>query len=134
MLRAKIAMTTDVITVKRDTPIYEAVEILIKNNISGLPVVDDEGVLIGVVTEKDMLELLYNPNSEYGTVEEFMTEDVTAFDENDNLIDVCECLIKYNFRRVPILSNGKLSGIISRRDIIKFTLELRKESKVEEEA
>ena len=57
------------------------------------------------------------------TVEDFMTKEVISFDQQEDLIAVCECLIKNHFRRIPIVSQGKLTGIISRRDIIKYILE-----------
>ena len=73
-----------------------------------------------------MLKLLYETRIQDASVAEVMTREVVSFDENDDVIDVCECLIDNHFRRVPILSEGRLAGIISRRDIIKFILKLRK--------
>ena len=55
-----------------------------------------------------------------------MIRDSTTFNEEDDLFDIYECLMENSFRRVPILSEGKLRGLISRRDIIKFILKLRK--------
>ena len=52
-----------------------------------------------------------------------MTEDVVSFDVKDDLIEICECLIQNDFRRVPIVADGRLVGIISRKDIIKYILE-----------
>ena len=125
MIKARDIMTTDVITVSKNTSTFEAMKLMVKNNITGLPVVSDDMRLLGIVSEKDMLKLLYSPQSEPQSVAECMTSDVVSFDENEELTDVCECLIKNNFMRVPILSVGKLAGIISRRDIIKFILKVR---------
>ena len=52
-----------------------------------------------------------------------MTIDVVSFDEDDDVIPICECLVRSHFRRVPILSNGRIVGIISRRDLIKYIVE-----------
>ncbi len=125
MFKAKTVMTTDPITVKKETPIYDAIRTLVENNITGLPVVDDGGTIAGVITEKDMLKLLYNIEDKPGKVEDFMTKGVVAFKEEDSLIDITECLIKNHFRRVPIVSDGRLVGIVSRKDIIKYILKLR---------
>lgn len=116
-------MTTDVITVNRQTPVYDAVEILLDNDVTGLPVVDDDMTLAGIITEKDMLKLLSAPVDESATVADFMTDNVVTFEKEVDLIAVCECLIESNFRRVPVVSDGKLAGIISRKDIIKYIME-----------
>ncbi len=129
MLEAKTVMTTDLITVNRQTGIYDAIKILVKNNITGLPVVDDNMTLVGLVTEKDVLKLLYNIEDRPGKVEDFMTTDIVSFDAEDSLVDICEAFMKSHFRRVPIVSKGKLVGIISRKDIISYIVELRQKNK-----
>ena len=119
MFEIKNVMTTDVITVNKNAPLYEVIRLLVENNITGMPVVDDNMHLVGIISEKNILRLLYEV--EYftsATVEDFMTTDVVSFDVEDSLANVCDCLIQNQFRRVPILSNGKLVGIISRKNII----------------
>lgn len=118
-------MSTDVVTVGPDTTILEATNILVKHNISGLPVVDNKKKLLGIVSEKDLLRLTYGlktrsytSNDSPKTVQEVMTKEVVAFDEDDRLSDIIKCLMENNFRRVPILSGDKLVGIISRKDLL----------------
>lgn len=123
MFNIKDIMTTDVAFVKKDTPIYDVVAMLVEKNITGIPVVNDDMSLAGVITEKDMLRLLRDDPQDPGIAEDFMSTQVVSFDQNDDLIAVCECLVRSRFRRVPIVSGGKLVGIISRRDIIKYILE-----------
>lgn len=125
MFKVRDLMTRDIVTVRQDTPVYDAMRVLVDNDITGLPVVGDDMTLLGIVTEKDMLRLLYEEHVENQPVERFMTRAVVSFGEDDTIIDVCECLINNNFRRVPILSDGKLVGILSRGDIIKYILALR---------
>ena len=129
MFEAKSIMTTNVVSVKRDTGIYEAIRAMVKNNITGLPVVNDDGSIAGILSEKDVLKLLYNIEDKPGSVEDFMTEEVVCFDHDESLIDISECFIANNFRRVPILADGKLVGIISRKDIIEYILKLRHQEK-----
>ena len=126
MLTVKSVMVANPITASKDTPIREAMQILIDNGITGLPVVDAEGNLLGIVSEKDMLTLLYENRPGGGTVADYMTREVVSFNENDDLVDLCEALIKGNFRRVPILSAGKIVGIVSRTDLIRHILKMRK--------
>ena len=131
MLKAKDIMTKDVISVKRDTPIYEAVDILAENRIAGIPVVEDDMTLIGILSEKDVLSLLFfygQKNEEEKTVGDFMTQPAVNFDENESLIHVCDCLTNSDFRRVPITSGEKLIGVISRADIIECIRHLRHEN------
>ena len=129
MFKAKEIMKTGVITVKKETGIYETIRILMENNITGLPVVNDDMTLAGIISEKDVLRLLYNIEDKPGNVENFMTKNVVSFDQEDSAIDVTESLIKNDFRRVPILEEGKLIGILSRKDIIAYILKLRHKDK-----
>jgi CBS domain-containing protein len=119
-------MSTDVVTVNPDTTILGATNVLVKQNITGLPVVDKKNKLLGIVTEKDLLKLqhsletkAYTSSESPKTVEEVMTKEVVTFDKDDPLSDVIKCVMENNFRRVPILSDGKLVGIISRKDLLK---------------
>ena len=129
MFKASKIMTRSLVTVRENTSIQEAMNILVDNNIAGLPVVTEDMRLLGIVSEKDMLSLLYKPQSKKPKlVSEVMTRDVVHFNEFDDLFDICECFVENNFRRVPILAKGKLTGIISRRDIVRFIIKLRNNS------
>lgn len=132
MLKAKDIMTKDVISVNRETPIYEAVELLIKNQITGMPVVDDDMTLVGVISEKDCLRLFYADEEEKNkTVQHFMTQPAIHYNENDSLKTICDFMMINYFRRVPVTSkNGKLVGILSRPDVIKHILQQRREETV----
>jgi len=128
MLRARDVMNKDIISVKKDTPIHEAVSLMVENDISGLPVVKDDMTLTGVLSEKDVVTLFYdNKEAENKTVNDYMTYPAVCFEENEALLDVCDFFARNIFRRVPITSKGKLVGIISVRDILKSILELRQE-------
>ncbi|MGD9038998.1 MAG: CBS domain-containing protein [Desulfobacteraceae bacterium] len=121
MVRAKDVMSTKVTTVDEYANVMEVIKLLVEHNVTGLPVVDDSGRLLGMVTEKDILMLLlYDPDVKSKTVTDLMTTEITHFDEDENLMTIFENLVQSNFRRVPILSEGRLVGIVSRRDIIKF--------------
>ena len=123
---AKDIMTTDLITVKTDTPIYKVMEFVAKHDISGVAVVEDDMTLVGILSEKDMINLVRTPQDyERKTVNDFMTQPALYFEENESLLDVCDFLKKNVFRRVPITAKGKLVGIISIRDIIEYILRLK---------
>jgi CBS domain-containing protein len=65
---------------------------------------------------------LYHPQPQDVNVADIMTEKVMSFNLDDSLFDVCDCLIENNFRRIPVLNQGRLVGIVSRADIIVFIL------------
>ncbi len=135
MLKAKDIMTKNVISVKKTTPIFDALEILATNNITGIPVVREDMILVGVLTEKDALRLAYaQEDTHEKTVDDFMTHPAIHFDKDESLMDICECLASHDFRRVPVTSEGKLVGIISRPDVINYILRQRPKPAVSVEA
>ncbi len=132
--KAKDLMSGKVVSVRPDTPIYDAIKALVEGSYTGLPVVNEDMTLAGVISEKDMLRLLFNYDVANGqlpasaTVENYMTPQVVAVDHEVTLAKVCNCLIDNQFRRVPVLAKGKLVGVITRADIIRHILKNLKES------
>lgn len=131
MIRAKDIMNTNVISVKKDDSIFEAIKMLVEKNISGLPVVDDDMTLTGILSEKDVVDLFYeHEQADRKTVADYMTHPAVCFDENNALLNVCNFLVKNIFRRVPVTSEGKLVGIISIKDILKSVLQVRQQQTI----
>ncbi|MFC1792686.1 HPP family protein [Planctomycetota bacterium] len=128
MFQAKDIMTKEVIRVHKDTPISEAIQIMVDNNITGVPVVEEDMTLVGILSEMDVLRLFHTHEQERNrTAGEFMTQPAVYFEESERLLDVCYRLRDYPIRRVPVTSDGKVTGIISRADILKCTLQLLQE-------
>ena len=125
MLKAKDIMTKDVVVVWPETSVEEALELMLAHMISGIPVVNKDMILIGIITEKDLLGLFYGPQQVKGkTVEEFMTQPAVHFDENEDFEGICKCLVDVTFRRVPVTKDEKVVGIVSRPDVLKYVLSL----------
>ncbi|MBE0534700.1 MAG: CBS domain-containing protein [Phycisphaerae bacterium] len=124
MIGIEHVMKTNVVTVEKGTPITEAVRKLVDHDFTGVPVVDDKNRVVGILSEKDVLALALRrlENGDSGDrglrVDDFMTRDVVCIDITDSFASLCSCLMKHEFRRVPIIAKGKLVGIVSRRDII----------------
>jgi CBS domain-containing protein len=117
-------MTKDVLTVHMDTPVFDALKILMEHKVSGLPVVDAQKKLVGVITEKDFLQLLLEGQLQDKTeVKHYMSKNVVKFEEETNVVVVCEFFINNAIRRVPIVKDGVVTGVVSRRDILKLILE-----------
>ena len=131
MLKVKDIMTKKVICIKKDIPIIDAIRLMVKNNITGIPVVEDDMTLAGVLSEQDVLRLFHTYEDENNrTVNEFMTQPAIYFEEESLLMDACYCLRDNSIRRVPVTSNGKVVGIISRSDILICILNLCNEDAV----
>ena len=129
MLTAKDIMTKEVVWVNKTTKVCDAIEQMLNNHIAGMPVVDDEMYLQGIITEKDVLNLYVKPEESLSkTVEDFMTSPAVHFDQDDNLKQICLTLIEHDFRRVPVTVDGKLVGVISRPDIARHIFELSRQS------
>jgi len=119
MLKAKDIMTKEVVSVRRHTPVEKTLELLLAHKITGVPVVEKDMALVGIVTEKDLLRLFYEPRgAKEKQVEEFMTQPAVYFEENESLDDICKFLLEVTFRRVPVTREGKVVGIVSRPDVI----------------
>ena len=127
MLTAKDIMKTDVIWVKKQTPIYEAGVLLLKNGITDMPVVEDNMTLIGIVTEKDLLRLSYaDEDKNNKTVEDFMTQLAVHYRESESLKTICDFMMINCFREIPITSTkNQVVGIISMPDILNYILQSR---------
>ncbi len=129
MIRAKHIMSKKVLTVTEDSKIRHVMKLLSENRVTGLPVVSEDMDLLGIVTEKDILKvLLYGKDIKTKTVRDLMATDIVFFEEDEDLMTIFRTLVEDNFRRVPIVSNGKLTGIISRTDIINFLAEKSNEN------
>jgi len=129
MVKAKDIMTEIVVSVKKDTPMYEAAQLLATNDITGVPVVDDDMMLVGVITEKDILDLFdVLQYADDRNVNSSMSREVIFFDVEEELGNVCECLKNNNFRRIPVTSEGRVVGIISRRDLVLYMLSQRQKN------
>jgi len=119
---AQQLMTKGIITVRPESSLGEALSLMADYSISGLPVVEEGMFLVGMVTEKDLMPYFYSQTIPPARVGEIMTTDVTVFSPESNVFEITECLIHNNFRRVPIVKDGVLVGLVSRADVIRYIL------------
>ncbi|WP_223032160.1 CBS domain-containing protein [Hanstruepera marina] len=129
-LRVCDYMTRDLITFKAEQSVEEVIDILIKNKISGGPVVNEKNELVGIISEGDCLKQIsdsryYNMPMESDNVEKRMIKDVETIDGNMNVFDAAKKFLDSKRRRFPIVEEGKLVGQISQKDILKAALELK---------
>jgi len=121
-LRVRDYLSRNPITVTADTEIMRAVFLMLQHDISGMPVVDEAGKLVGILTERDCIQVAISAgyfNEPGGRVSEYMSSPVESVGPDDNLMDIGERFVQSSFRRFPVLENGHLLGVIGRRDFLR---------------
>ena len=145
----KDIMTKDVVTVKKEASIREIAQTIVDHDVSGLPVMDDDGTVCGIVSEGDLVRkefapelpdelcilgavIYYSGLREYQdafrkiaaiSAEQLMTKKIISVKADDDVSEVATILYNKHVKRVPVLDEKKhLLGIVSRRDIVKMML------------
>ncbi|MGI6037518.1 MAG: CBS domain-containing protein [Limnochordia bacterium] len=145
---AKDLMTEAVTTVEESALVEEASRMMAETGVSGLPVVDGEGKMVGMITERDLLRrtqgirpptfvpvmgaFIYLEHPERFAedfkkaaslhVKDVMTTDVVSVEEGTPLVDIARIMVEQDINRVPVLRDGKLMGIVARADVIRALL------------
>ena len=118
MFKAKDIMTTHVVAVDVDDTIDHAISLMVKHRISGLPVLDKQGRPVGVVSEFDLLELIYDGQTIQAEVRRYMSADLYTVTEEDSWDHVVDVFRSTHVRRLPVLRDGNLVGIVTRHDLV----------------
>jgi CBS-domain-containing membrane protein len=151
-MKAKDVMTSPVISIEADAAVLQAVRIMLQRRVSGLPVIDKNGGLIGIVTEGDFLrraetgtmrrrprwlEFLIGPgrlaeeytHSHGRKINDVMTSDPVSVTEDTSLDEIVKLMEKRQIKRVPVLRDGRLVGIVSRANLLHALAGLAREVK-----
>lgn len=121
---AKEIMQTPVVAATPQASLRDLAARLVTNEFSGMPVADFDGRVIGVITEADIIRALFEGKRlENLTAGQVMTGPALTVDANAPLEDVMKCLVEHKIVRVPVTAEGKLVGIIARRDLIRAHIE-----------
>ena len=143
-LTAGDIMTRDVCTVFPHTSLRYVARLLSDRRISGVPVVDDDGCIVGIVTENDLLQWSDKPGekqawwldmlaegfdlapgfldvvqSEHDKVRGVMSTDITTVTEDASVAEVAKLIVAKSVKRLPVLRDGRLVGIVSRGDLVR---------------
>jgi len=135
-LTARDFMTKRLVTLRPEMDVMRAVQLLLKNRISGAPVVDTDGLLVGVFSEKCAMQVLLDaayeqlPSNQIGL---FMDTDPQTIDPDTQLLSIAQVFLLTSYRRLPVQENGRLIGQISRRDVMRASLDLLKHSPIRNE-
>jgi predicted transcriptional regulator len=116
-------MCEDLITFTPETDLFDAINALLEYRITGAPVIDAQGNLVGLLSEADCLKailtLTYHEEEMGGRVGTYMSEEVHTINYDADIIKVAEEFINNKRRRLPVVKNGKVIGQISRRDVLR---------------
>jgi CBS domain-containing protein len=123
MITAREIMSENVVTINPESSLEEAIELLLSKGISGIPVTDNEDHLVGIVTEFALMAIVYDHKIRQETVSEHMTTEVLTIEADDPISKIADLCIVHRVRRVPVMENGRLIGLISRRDVLKALYE-----------
>ncbi len=123
-------MTRNLIVFNPKQSVLEVMDVLIKNNISGGPVVNENHELVGIISEGDCIKQIsesryYNQPMENINVEKHMVTNVETISGDMNIFNAAEKFLQSKRRRFPIIEDGKLVGQISQKDILKAALKLK---------
>jgi len=132
-ITARDFMVTRLVTLRPDMDVIKAVQLLLKNRISGAPVVDSDGTYLGIFSEKCSMNVLLDaayeqlPSSE---VRVFMDTEAQTIKPDTHLLSIAQVFLLTSYRRLPVLEDGRLIGQVSRRDVLKASLNLLKSGPV----
>jgi CBS domain-containing protein len=135
----KDVMTSPVITIDEEDTVQEAAQLMDKNDVGCIIVVDKDGKAIGIITERDMITRVLSKNTLPGKVKarKVMTSPLLTTDPDESLTDAARKMSRLNVRRLGVMYKGNLAGLISSKDILAVTPELieiiQERAKIEKE-
>ena len=124
-MRVRDIMVTKPVVFTSDTDLLDAVSTLVDKHITGAPVVDAQGNLVGLLTERDFLRaaLVAGYHGERGgCVGDYMSRDVEAVNADDSLLDVATRFVETKRRRYPVIEDNRVVGVVVRRDVLRAVM------------
>lgn len=120
-------MASDLVSFAPGDDIIEAVRVLLARQLSGAPVIDQSGQMVGILSQKDCFAIVYNTAYHQdwgGQVQQYMSRKVEHLDADCTVVDAADRFLHSSFRRFPVLRAGQVVGLISRHDILRALDEL----------
>ncbi|MEM0301843.1 MAG: CBS domain-containing protein [Archaeoglobaceae archaeon] len=116
----KEIMERNVISLSVKDSVETAVELMFEKRVGGCPIVDKDEVVVGIITERDILEFLAQNKKIDGVAEDFMTKNVVTLRPQDSIETAMKTMITKRFRRLPVIEDGILLGLITAREILAY--------------
>jgi tRNA nucleotidyltransferase (CCA-adding enzyme) len=113
-------MSKCAVTFRPDHTLIAAVEVLCKHHLSGAPVVAPNGDVVGFITETDLMDVLFDKSARSTPISAYMSDGTFAIAPDDSIAAAAAMFALYGVRRLPVVENGSLVGVVTRRDLLKF--------------
>jgi CBS domain-containing protein len=115
-------MSKVVVSVRPDATMIDAVKVLTKHHLSGAPVVSSQGELVGFISEPNLMDVLFDAQIRNEKVSDFMARDVHVASPGDSIASAATMFAMYGVRRLPVIEDGRLIGVLTRRDLLAYSL------------
>jgi CBS domain-containing protein len=115
-------MKAPAIGIRSDATLAEAVQILTEHHIGGAPVVNDEHVVVGMISELALIDVVFDAAARNAPVSHYMNQEIHVVAPDESLVRAARMFALYSFRRLPVVHEGKLVGVVSRRDLMNYAL------------
>jgi len=127
-LTAEDVMRTKLVSLRPDTDVMDAMHLLARHRVSGAPVVDVRGNLVGILSERDGLHSVlagcYLGACGCGPVADFMSTDVMCVDTGTSLLEIAQMFDRTKYRRFPVVDENHVVGIVTRRDVLHVLMDM----------
>jgi CBS domain-containing protein len=111
-------MSKVVVSIRPDATMMDAVKVLTKHHLSGAPVVSSGGNLVGFISEPNLMDVLFDADVRKAKVSEYMTREVHVVRSDEPISTAAAIFAMYGIRRLPVIDNGRLVGVLTRRDML----------------
>jgi CBS domain-containing protein len=115
-------MSECIVTVRVDATLGNAVEIFTKNHVGGAPVISADGAIVGMISELQLLDVVFDEAARDALVSDYMTRDVVVVGPDEPLSQAAKLFALYSFRRLPVVERDRLVGMVTRRDLMQYSL------------
>jgi CBS domain-containing protein len=115
-------MSKIVVSIRPDATLIDAVKVLTKHHLSGAPVVSATGEVVGFISEPNLMDVLFDEETRTRKVSDYMSPEVQMVHVSDSIATAATMFAMYGFRRLPVVEDGRLIGVVTRRDLLAHSL------------
>ena len=113
-------MSKIVVSIRPEATLMDAVKVLTKHHVSGVPVVTTKGDVVGFISESNLMDVLFDLSVREAKVADYMIKSVHVVDSHEPISSAARMLALYGIRRLPVVENGRFVGVLTRRDLLAY--------------